>query len=416
MASKLRPPKAARVDALGLPEGSPIPRHLAEDPDFPAQPFCNMEQDFSPQPWSEFSAFAERAPVLPSRRTLVLTPMGWDGVALPPGWPAGPAPPPLSSFADFLGAFTGLATRLLLPGFPIGKWGASKGKAAAAAASVRSSKSLVKVRVRAAPDGDTPRQLHCWDLLDALLEDLPADAFAIVGVTLEDIYEQDEDDADGATVCGRAFGGSRICVLSLARYAPRFVDAAPEWPGGAARGRKGVGGPLLAAARAAAAAAPGGGPTAQWLARAAPTAAHEVGHCIGLDHCTYYSCFMGEEEGQAPYACPVCLRKMLWAVAGGGSGGGGAAVADDAAAVAAVAHYAAVEAFCGAPGRAAEPLWASWRVWAAGRRAALEAGGGGGGGGGGAAHEVGGGEAPPAAGHKRARAGGSAGGRWEFPF
>ena len=163
-----------------------------------------MDQDFCPQPFSEFCVFDERAPVLPARRTLVLSPMGWDGVAAPPGSPDG-APPSLASLAAYVGAFSGLSTRLLLPGFPIKNWG---GRGAAAA--VQTSKSLVRVRVRKSPDGDTPRQLHCHDLLDALLEDLPGDAFTIIGVTLEDIYEED------ATVCGRAFGGSRICVVSLA--------------------------------------------------------------------------------------------------------------------------------------------------------------------------------------------------------
>jgi archaemetzincin len=78
--------------------------------------------------------------------------------------------------------------------------------------------------------------------------------------------------------------------------------------------KKQVGGPALAKARAAATALLGTAPspTALWFSRVAATVAHEVGHCMCLDHCQYYACFMGENEGQPVYACPVCLRKMLW--------------------------------------------------------------------------------------------------------
>jgi len=48
---------------------------------------------------------------------------------------------------------------------------------------------------------------------------------------------------------------------------------------------------------------------------------HELGHCMGMDHCVYYACNMQgtagmKEDGrQPPYLCPVCLGKVSYAIA-----------------------------------------------------------------------------------------------------
>jgi archaemetzincin len=43
---------------------------------------------------------------------------------------------------------------------------------------------------------------------------------------------------------------------------------------------------------------------------------HEMGHCFGIDHCTYFHCFMQgsasliEARSQPPYACPLEMVKL----------------------------------------------------------------------------------------------------------
>ena len=64
----------------------------------------------------------------------------------------------------------------------------------------------LQVRTRKpAPDGLFEGQLDLNDLLDGLIEMLPEDAYAIVMLVRQDMYESEEDDF----CCGRAYGGSR---------------------------------------------------------------------------------------------------------------------------------------------------------------------------------------------------------------
>jgi archaemetzincin len=369
-----RPAKKDRLAALGV-DLSAIPPHLRETPDFPAVPSFQEGIDNDPQDFAEFYSFDERAKVLPTRRTLYLVPLGLQAAALAPHGGGGPPLPALATMGAFLTAFTGLPHKLL-PALPLVPWtGKGKGKGgggggrkrkapgAGGFTAVRTASSLVRVREGAPGDGEFASALHCHDLLDALLEELPGDAFAILGFTAHDIHE------DGMPVGGRAFGGSRIAVISLARYHPVFDDVTTEWPAWGGRG-----GACLQAARAAATAAAAANPppatpavlTALWAQRVAVTAMHELGHCLGLDHCIYYSCFMGENEGQAPYACPVCLRKLLCAV------GGDALPCADAAP--ALRHYASLQAFCAAPEQRVSPYWAALGAWCGGRLAELGGG------------------------------------------
>ena len=90
---------------------------------------------------------------------------------------------------------------------------------------------------------------------------------------------------------------------------------------------------------------------------------HELGHCLGLDHCTYYTCFMGESEGQAPHACIVCLRKLLCAVGGD---------AMQPTKEACLKHYKGIHAFCSAEAQKDTPVWAGLAAWAQGRATELE--------------------------------------------
>ena len=116
------------------------------------------------------------------------------------------------------------------------------------------------------------------------------------------------------------------------------------------------------------------------LNRASMTLCHELGHTLGLKHCTFFSCLMqgansleeAEDRGGCRL-CPCCLRKLCWAVGASPE-----------------THYQALLDHCTAwPGPFAEDL-----EWVAGRLSTLEAaraheadaagsGGGGGHGGGG---------------------------------
>ena len=266
--------------------------------------------------------------------------------------------------------------------------------AAAAAVAVRTAVSEVRVTVRApSADGAFARQLALNDVLDALMEALPADAFALLGVTAEDLFESDED----VFTCGRAYGGSRIALVSAARYAPELdvsagLSAELSWPFGtsarfgpaiaAARalqrapGQEGAGGG--AGARAGAAGGGGDCGSATWLARVARTCAHELGHCLGLEHCVYFACTMqgsaslAEDLLQPPFLCPVCLAKTLEAAAAAAAHRGAApakvktktkAPAPGANVAAARRRYERILAFCERPDARASPTFAAFAAW-----------------------------------------------------
>lgn len=249
---------------------------------------------------------------------------------------------------------------------------------------------LIGIRHRADPTKTFPCQVNLNDLLDAAIELLPDDAYCLLMLIPYDLYEDDSDDF----CCGRAYGGSRIAVVSSARYNPgldavqgawegREVDEAHAWPlshcaayvrslfiNSMSKGRAKVpevessptdsSTPLGAAMRAAATAVPDTAST--YLLRVCRTATHELGHCFGLGHCVYYACFMqstgsiAEDVRQPPYACPVCLEKIERAT---GSSE--------------VEHLKALVEVCAGQGGAG---WVGLGTWAARRIESLDEGGG----------------------------------------
>ena len=208
---------------------------------------------------------------------------------------------------------------------------------------------------------DVYSQLNLNDLLDAAMWILPDDAYALLMIVNQDLYEDDEDDF----CCGRAYGGSRVAVVSTARYNPLLddlheVDREYAWPAShrteyvesccsdvkvkkskskkpKSKQRKpddtrNRSGSVLAqdSAMAAALAAhqavklPAGDDEKSdhylrtlWLSRVCKTASHELGHCFCMDHCVYYACVMqgtaglSEDARQPPYLCPVDTAKLL---------------------------------------------------------------------------------------------------------
>jgi archaemetzincin len=117
-------------------------------------------------------------------------------------------------------------------------------------------------------------QLRTEPILDALELLVPADAYALLAVTSEDLYP----DPAWNFVFGMARLQHRVGVFSLARYG------------------SGVG--TLA------------------LRRGLTVLSHEVGHMFGISHCVHYACLMNgfnslQELDRTPMQlCRVCLRKL----------------------------------------------------------------------------------------------------------
>lgn len=206
----------------------------------------------------------------------------------------------------------------------------------------------IGIRTRATPNEPYTHQLNLNDLLDVAIEILPADAYALLMIVEHDIYEDDDDDF----CCGRAYGASRIAVVSSARYNPALdgdqeVEREHAWPashceqymqsccGVASTKKKGKkakpnistsdeGNSPMQAALKAHMSLPSLDESSTkdslyglWLGRVCRTASHELGHCFGMDHCVYYACSMQgtasiiEDARQPPYLCPVDLGKVL---------------------------------------------------------------------------------------------------------
>lgn len=252
-------------------------------------------------------------------------------------------------------------------------WGDSDGGSRERTVALKTGTEMTRIRSRPCPDKAFPYQLNLNDILDVVIAILPSDAYCLLLLVEQDLYEDEEDDY----CCGRAYGGSRCAVVSMARYNPFLIhrelsswDRAHAWPAShcqeyvkereqahrpRASARKGVRAsqaappgeiidltsspastpeqasdtveeeiPLEAAIRASRSSgtATGNGPTSTWLSSVCRTASHEIGHCLGMDHCVYYACVMqgsasgAEDQRQPPYLCPVELAKVRQAICG----------------------------------------------------------------------------------------------------
>ena len=182
---------------------------------------------------------------------------------------------------------------------------------------------IIRIRTRIPNDKIFTRQLNLNDLLDGAMSVLPEDAYALIMLVNHDLFEDEDDEF----VCGRAYGGSRVAVVSTARYNPildplQDVERVHAWPAShctsymrdccsaasessrATKKRKQndsrpeeiiateSSSPLHAVVSAHKALPPldplssDTALTGLWLGRVCRTASHELGHCIGIDHCT----------------------------------------------------------------------------------------------------------------------------------
>jgi archaemetzincin len=130
-------------------------------------------------------------------------------------------------------------------------------------------------------------QILTSDVLNFLKNRVPANAFCILAITMEDLYPE----PSWNFVFGQASLRERVGIYSFARYDPAFYGAAraPDYE------------TLL-------------------LRRSYKVLAHETGHMFGLAHCTFFNCLMNgsnhlDESDRRPlHLCPVCLRKLQWSV------------------------------------------------------------------------------------------------------
>ncbi|KAM3417940.1 hypothetical protein BST61_g6152 [Cercospora zeina] len=214
-------------------------------------------------------------------------------------------------------------------------------------------KEVIGIRHRPSKDGIYTGQLNLNDLLDAAIAMLPADAYALLMAVGHDLYEDEPDDF----CCGRAYGGNRVAVVTSSRYNPSLdkiqeIETEHVWPASHCQAFVNAccsGEPIeLPPKQSKSQSAPRRFPADSamdaavaayvenvkgtrtsiaymnglWFSRMCKTAAHELGHCVGMDHCVYYACLMqgtaglSEDGAQPPYLCPVDLAKLFVATGG----------------------------------------------------------------------------------------------------
>jgi archaemetzincin len=262
MAPRFTPPNpAARLAALGPTTGLPEPlrRALEPGPDFQPVP------EPGPSDWlanhteagHTFEQFVQSEPNRPQGRRgkLYLLPLGdfraSDG-------------PSLDQLQQFMSAFFVMDVGVL------------------------PRETLAQARITSRRNPWTGQvQLLTADVLEILKSRLPDDAFALLGVTMIDLYP----DPSWNFVFGQASPPDRVGVYSFARYDPRFYGEA-----------------LTPDARQ------------LILRRSCKVLAHEAGHLFGIEHCIWYRCLMNgsnhlaEADARPLHLCPVDLRKLQWSI------------------------------------------------------------------------------------------------------
>jgi archaemetzincin len=258
MVTQFTPPTLAqRLAALGPLAGLPEALRLALQPGDDFQPLPEPGSNDWLANFAEagqtFEQFVGSQPNHPDarRKKLYLQPLGdfrrSDG-------------PPLDQLRQFMAAFFMMEVDLLPP-------------LSLAQAHLTSRRNRLTGQV----------QLLTGDILNLLRTRLPEDGFALLGVTMTDLYP----DSNWNFVFGQASPRDRVGIYSFARYDPRFY------------GQLAVAnlGKLV-------------------LRRSCKVLAHETGHMFGIDHCIWYRCVMNgsnhleEADARPLHLCPVDLRKL----------------------------------------------------------------------------------------------------------
>ncbi len=255
----VRPTAAQTAAALGPLDGLPAATRRAFDPRGFQPVRMPAPMDWlanHPEPGQSVSQFIGTHPNTPDnyRRTLYLLPLG--EIERRGG-------PPLAKLAQFSRAFFGLETKILPP------------------------LNLHNARItRRLHPLTWTEQILTTDVLALLKTRLPPDAFALLGVTMEDLYPA----ADWNYVFGQASLRDRVGIYSFARYSPALYGQKPP------------------------------NPERVVLRRSCRFLAHEASHMFGISHCIWYHCLMNgsnhlaESDAQPLHLCPVDLRKLQWSV------------------------------------------------------------------------------------------------------
>ena len=131
------------------------------------------------------------------------------------------------------------------------------------------------------------RQILTGDILHNLKRNLPANAFCVLAVTMEDLYPNPRWNF----VFGQASLQDRVGVFSFARYDPVFYGESRN-----SRYQE-----LL-------------------MRRSTKVLVHEIAHMFSLAHCIYFKCVMNgsnhlQESDSRPLSlCPICLRKLQFSI------------------------------------------------------------------------------------------------------
>ena len=252
------PSQKTILDAIGERNGLPLPLQRAFAPDAGSfdpipNPGPNDWLAVHDEPGQTFDEFKMSRPNRPtqSRRIIYLQPLGDF---------APERSPSIDRLREFAAAFFAVEVKALLP------------------ISIQSS----KFQTRRNPVTGN-QQILTGDVLTFLTSRLPADAFCILAITMEDLYP----DPSWNFVFGQASLRDRVGVYSFARYDPAFYGES-----------RAAGYDILL------------------LRRSCKVLAHETGHMFGLAHCTYFNCLMNgsnhlvESDRRPLHLCPVCLRKL----------------------------------------------------------------------------------------------------------
>ncbi|TKA61938.1 hypothetical protein B0A55_10820 [Friedmanniomyces simplex] len=298
---------SGRAFGAGKPKGAgPATDEVPADSTFPAPLVLpgdelSFDPKYPPQSFRSWKQLKERNAVTDRRRTIyVVAPpkvtqdvQFVDHWAVPEGIADAIKAPAVEDIVNYLQAFYhGLPVRVLHePELCFVDWEdgvrkkvSSESDRARKPRDVALATGSEAIHIRVRKYESFPAQLNLNNLLDVAISILPDDAYALLMIVNHDLYEDEDDDF----CCGRAYGGSRVAVVSTA--SPTL---------GTTQSRRHL--ELL------------------WLSRVCKTASHELGHCFGIDHCIYYACVMqgtaglSEDARQPPYVCPVDSAKLLTA-------------------------------------------------------------------------------------------------------
>ena len=131
------------------------------------------------------------------------------------------------------------------------------------------------------------RQILAGDVLAILKKNLPADAFCVLAITMEDLYPE----PSWNFVFGQASLRERVGVYSFTRYDPAFYGEKRQ------KDYEKI-----------------------LLQRSCKVLVHETAHMFGLQHCIYFKCVLNgsnhlkESDSRPVHLCPVCLRKLQYSI------------------------------------------------------------------------------------------------------